>query len=182
MAKPGREPTSPPGSQSLELFGAATRLWFERSFELSLTAVGLAASVIGLAELIGEALTASISDRLGLKRAILTGSILASLSYLLLPLIGQTLPLALLALFVLFLIFEFTIVTALSLATEILPNARATMMSSLQAAASLGRVSGAIMGGLIWFGGGLLGVTLASAIITGLGLVCLWWGLRRWRL
>ena len=153
-------------------------LWLE-SFGLSLTAVGLAASVIGLAELFGEGLTALLADRIGLKRSLLIGLTLSMVSYLLLPFLGATLFLALLSLFFVFLFFEFVIVTSLSLFTEVLPDARATMMSALVAAFSVGRVVGALLGGLVWAGGGLPATGLVSALATALGLTCLWWGLRQ---
>jgi predicted MFS family arabinose efflux permease len=84
-------------------------------------------------------------------------------------------------LFFVFLTFEFTIVTALSLFTEILPGARATMMSSNVAAMSIGRVIGASIGGLVWLAGGLPATGSVSAGICGLALACLVWGLRDWR-
>jgi len=65
--------------------------WLEDSFALGLVSLGLATTVIGVAELFGEVLTATVADRLGLKRAVVIGLILTSLSYLLLPVIGQTL-------------------------------------------------------------------------------------------
>jgi hypothetical protein len=58
----------------------------------------------------------------------------------------QTLPRAFSSLFVLFLIFEFTVVSSLSLSTELLPTSRATMMSGFFAAAGLGRVIGSLIG------------------------------------
>jgi predicted MFS family arabinose efflux permease len=155
--------------------------WLEESFSLGIVALGVASSVIGAAELIGEGLTASIADRLGLKRSIIVGLALSALSYLLLPLFGYTLPLALAGLFVVFLTFEFAIVTTISLATEVLPGARATMMASLMATMGVGRVIGALAGGSIWLAGGLTVISLVSAITTALALGCLWWGLRHWR-
>jgi DHA1 family inner membrane transport protein len=154
--------------------------WLEHDFGLVVLEVGLATTVIGLAELLGETLTASLADRLGLKRAVLIALVLSTLSYLLLPLLAQTLPLALLGLFIIFLTFEFTIVTSMSLFTEILPGARATMMSAYLAAAGLGRVTGALAGGSIWLAGGLPVVCIVSAVVSGLGLVSLSAGLRRW--
>ena len=156
-------------------------VWLESSFGLTIAVLGAATTVIGLAELLGEGLTASIADRLGLKRAIAAGSILSALSYILLPLVGRTLPLALIGLFITFLTFEFTIVTAISLFTEILPAARATMMSSSVAAISIGRVMGALVGGPVWLAGGMLATGLVSAAVSGLALVLLVWGLRGWR-
>jgi predicted MFS family arabinose efflux permease len=156
-------------------------VWLEEAFALSIVALGVATSVIGAAELVGEGLTATIADRLGLKRSIIFGMVLSSLSYLMLPLLGHTLPLALLSLSVIFVSFEFAIVTTISLTTEVLPGARATMMASFMATMSVGRVIGALAGGSIWLVGGLTAISLVSATATALALVCLLWGLWRWR-
>jgi predicted MFS family arabinose efflux permease len=170
------------------LFGAANDnlfvvygAWLEDTFGLSIAALGTATLVIGAAELLGEGLTASIADRVGLKRAIMAGLALSAVSYVLLPWVGRTLPLALAGLFVTFLTFEFTIVTAFSLFTEILPGTRATMMSGVVAAASVGRVVGTLIGGPVWLAGGLATTGIVSAAISGLALACLAWGLRGWR-
>ncbi len=156
-------------------------VWLEEAFALGVVALGLATSVIGAAELVGEGLTASIADRLGLKRAVMAGLALSTLSYLLLPLLGQTLPLTLSGLFIVFALFEFAVVTTNSLATEVLPAARATMMSSMLAAIGIGRVIGALIGGPIWLAGGLVAICFVSAVMSGLGLMALLWGLRYWR-
>ena len=156
-------------------------IWLESSFGLTIAMLGAATTVIGVAELLGEGLTAAIADRVGLKRAIAAGSILSALSYILLPLVGRTQPLALLGLFITFLTFEFTVVTAFSLFTEILPHARATMMSSSVAGMSIGRVIGALVGGPVWLAGGMWATGVVSAAVSGLALVLLVWGLRGWR-
>ena len=116
-----------------------------------------------------------------MERAEVIGLVLSAWSYVLLPMVGHTLPLALIGLFIIFLTFEFTIVTAISLFTEILPGARAMMMSSNVAAMSIGRMVGALMGLAIWKAGGLLAIGLVSAVICGVALVWLAWGLRNWR-
>ena len=128
--------------------------WLEESFRLGIVALGIATTVIGVAELLGEIFTAALADRLGLRRLISVGVGLCAISYLALSAIGQTLPLALTSLFVVFLTFEFSIVTSLSLATELLPEARATMMAGYLAGASVGRVFGAFIGGPVWIMGG----------------------------
>jgi DHA1 family inner membrane transport protein len=97
-----------------------------------------------------------------------------------LPVIGTTLPLALGGLFFIFFAFEFTIVSSFGLTTEILPGARATMMAGFYAAAGLGRMAGALIGGVLWLGPGLQAVVLLSATATVLGLLSLLWGLSRW--
>lgn len=155
--------------------------WLEKSFSLSIVALGLGTSVIGIAEISGEGLTAAISDRLGLKRSVASGMSLCILSYIALPLLDQTLSLSLGGLFFIFLTYEFTIVSALSLCTELLPGLRATMMSGFLAAAGVGRVIGALMGGPVWLAGGILMTGTVSAVMSGLGLLCLIWGLRGWQ-
>ena len=98
-----------------------------------------------------------------------------------LPLIGQTLHLALTGLFAIFLFLEFTIVSSMSLCTELLPDLRATMMSGFFAAVGIGRVIGAMMGGPIWLSGGIFATGMVSAAINGLALLAIVWGLRGWR-
>jgi predicted MFS family arabinose efflux permease len=156
-------------------------VWLEDSFALSLVALGTATTVIGVAELAGEALTASLADRLGLKRAVGIGLSLTILSYILLPLLGQTLPLALVGLFITFLCFEFTVVTNISLVTEVLPEARATMMSAAVASSGLGRVAGALLAGQVWLWGGLPAIGFTSAFLSLLALAFFGWGIRHWR-
>jgi predicted MFS family arabinose efflux permease len=155
--------------------------WLEKSFSLSIVALGVGTSVIGAAELAGEGLTATISDWLGLKRAVAIGLSSCIVSYGFLPLMSQTLPLALGGLFCIFLTYEFTIVSALSLCTELLPGMRATMMSGFLGAAGAGRVLGALIGGPIWLRGGIFTTGLVSVVISILGLWCLLWGLGGWK-
>lgn len=154
--------------------------WLEKSFQLSVVALGLGTSVIGAAELAGEFTTAALADRLGLKKAVLIGLALTSLAYLLPALMGRSLAMALAGLFVLFLFFEFTIVSSLSLSTELAPQARATMMSVFLASAGLGRVVGALMGGPIWVWGGMTATGIVSAALSLTGLAALAWGLWGW--
>ncbi|HRV96823.1 MAG TPA: MFS transporter, partial [Anaerolineae bacterium] len=148
--------------------------WLEDGFALSVAALGTATTVIGVAELSGEVLTASLSDRIGLQRAVRIGLFLSALGYLLLPVIAQSLTLALVGLFLVFVIFEFTFVTAISLVTEVLPEARATMMASYIAVAGLGRVVGALIGGPLWLWGGLAAIGTVSAAIVLLAFVVFW--------
>lgn len=155
--------------------------WLEKSFDLSIIALGISTSLIGLAELFGETLTAAFADRFGLKRTVLSALTLCLISYGILPFLGLTLPMALTGLFFIFLTFEFAIVTSMSLFTELLPEYRATMMSGFFAAAGLGRIAGALMGGHVWLAGGITATALVSVAVSGLGLASLVWGLRGWR-
>jgi DHA1 family inner membrane transport protein len=129
--------------------------WLENAFEISVLALGAGTAVIGVAELCGEGLTAALSDRVGLKKSVAVGTGITILNYALIPLYGKSLVIAFTGIFFLFLSFEFTVVTSIALYTEILPNARATMIAAVMAAAGLGRVAGALAGGVVWLTGGM---------------------------
>lgn len=155
--------------------------WLEKTFRLSIVALGTGTIVIGVAELLGESLTASLADRLGSKHSVVIGLALSVSSYGVLPFLEQTLPLALVGLFIIFLTFDFTIVASLALCTELLSGSRATMMSGYWAAASMARVVGVLIGMPIWLARRLIAIGLVSAAISALALASLLWGLRGWR-
>jgi len=156
-------------------------VWLEQSFQLSVIALGLGTGLIGVAELLGELSTAALADRVGLKRAVFGGFLLSVLNYLSLPFLDRSLTLSLGGLFILILVFEFGVVAFASLCTELMPQWRATMMSTFLAAAGIGRMVGALIGGPVWLAWGIWGTATASAAISGLGLTALFWGLRGWR-
>jgi len=154
--------------------------WLEKSFGLSIVALGLGTSAIGLAELLGETLTAVLADRIGLKRSVVTGLMICIIFYVILPFLAQTITMAFFSLFLIFVAFEFLIVASVSMATELLPEARATMMATYLGAAGLGRVVGALIGGPVWLIGGILATSVVSAFISALALAALLWGLPGW--
>jgi predicted MFS family arabinose efflux permease len=155
--------------------------WFEQDFLVSVITLGFSTVAIGSAELVGEGLTSLFSDRLGLKKALLLGLVASICSYLLLPVIGQNLASAMVGLFLLFLSFEFTMVTSFSLCTELMPGSRATMMAGYYATSGIGRMLGVLLGGLVWKSAGITGVAMSSAGLTSVGLLALIWGLRGWK-
>jgi len=130
-------------SAANELVNLLFGVWLEQSFGLQIAALGAAAAVIGIAELSAEGLVAGFVDRLGKPRAVALGLGVNSLAALLLPLIGRTEPGALAGLFLFYISFEFTIVSAIPMMTEVLPEARATVMAFNVAFISLGRAIGA---------------------------------------
>jgi len=154
--------------------------WLEKSFGLSIVALGLGTGAIGLAELLGETVTATLADRIGLKRSVVTGLTSCIIFYVMLPFIGQTISMAFVNIFLIFAAFEFMIVTSVSMATELVPEARATMMATYMGAAGLGRVVGALIGGPVWLMGGITATGAVSAILSALALGAFFWGLRGW--
>jgi len=155
--------------------------WLETAFDVGIVALGLGTGVIGIAELIGEIGVATISDRIGLKKAVTLGVVVGILTYMLLPYISLSFYLALAGLFVHFLVFEFTIISSVALCTELRPDMRATIIAGFFAAAGLGRIVGALSGGPVWLNGGIVATGTISAVLTGLALMSLRWGLGRWQ-
>ncbi len=147
--------------------------WMERSFHLNVSALGVASMVIGFAELGGESLVAGLADRLGKKRAVGVGIVLNALVCLALGSLGQNLIAALIGLFLFSITFEFTIVSAIPLMTELVPGARATLMAGNIAAAMLGRALGDLIGPLI-FTGSLLANGVAAAALNVAAVVVLY--------
>ncbi|HEY70053.1 MAG TPA: MFS transporter [Anaerolineae bacterium] len=121
-------------------------LWMEQSFGLHLVALGATSALIGVGEFSGEGLVAGLSDRLGKRRTVAWGIALAAGACVVLPLMGSTLPGALIALFLIYVAFEVAVVSAIPMMTELAPAARATVMAGNVAALSLGRALGASLG------------------------------------
>lgn len=155
--------------------------WFEQAFLVSVVTLGMSTIAIGGAELLGETCTAIFSDRLGLKKAIIIGLNGAILAYIILPFIGVSFTLAMVGIFLVFFFFEFSIVTSLSLCTELVPGARATMMSGFYAMSGVGRMIGVLVGGNLWLYGGIKMVAFTAAGFTFLGLLSLLWGMKYWQ-
>lgn len=125
--------------------------WLEATFGLSLSALGLASIVVGLAEATAEFGTTVLTDRLGKRRSVLLGLVGLAASLGLLPRLSQLgLAPAMIGVVLMLLTFEFAIVSLLPLATELAPEARASLISLNITAASLGRILGAVLGGWLW--------------------------------
>jgi len=135
---------------SHEIFYINYGLWMEDSFELVLTALGAVTIVIAAAEVIGEFIVITIADRFGTKKTSMSGILIAAICFLIIPNLSFSLPLAMFGIFLMFICIETSIVSALPLFSEILPDARAVMMSANVGAHSLGRVAGASLGAVLY--------------------------------
>ncbi len=178
-APPWREILAAPSARSAMAFGFLISLandnlfvvygaFLEQRFGLGLTALGAATAVVGVAELSGEGLTAALADRVGLGRALGLGALATAAGYALLPLAAGSLAGALASLFVLFAAYEFTVVTSFSVCTEVLPHARATLLSAYFAVLGVGRMTGALLGAPVWEAAGIGGTAAVSAAATAL--------------
>lgn len=146
--------------------------WMENAFGLRIEELGAASSVLGLAGIVGVGLVFLFSDRIGKRLAVGLGLVVTTVSGLALPLLSSSLAGALVALFFFFLSFEFALTTSLSLLTELIPQARATIMAANVAAIAIGDALGAAAGPWL-FRCGLPANVLAAALFNAIGLVLL---------
>jgi predicted MFS family arabinose efflux permease len=137
-------------SSANEVVNLVFGVWMEDAFGLKIAALGAASVVIGLSELGGESLSASLTDRLGKAHSVGLGLILNSLAALLLPFLGHNLTGAFIGLFLFYITFEFTVVSSFPLMTEILPSMRATLLAINTAGLSLGRAAGALLAPILY--------------------------------
>lgn len=142
------------------VFGA----WLEDSFGLSLAALGGAALLVGVAELVGEGATLTSTDRIGKRRSVLIGLLVSAVSFgLLVPWGGAMGPgLALLAIGIMG--FEFTIVSSFPLASEIAPEGRTRYLSLTIVALGIGRAIGAGVGPALFGAFGLIGPVAVAVV------------------
>lgn len=129
-----------------EVVGIIYGAWLENAFSLQVTALGASATVIGVAELAGESGVAGFVDRLGKRRAVALGLGTNAAAALILPVLGVSEWGAMAGLFLFFITFEFALVSSIPLMTELVPQARATLMAGNVTAYSAGRMVGAVLG------------------------------------
>lgn len=163
-------------SAANEVINLVFGVWLEDTFGLQIMALGGAAAAIGLAELGGESLMGGITDRLGKERSVGWGLAANCLAAAIFPLLGRSLPGAVIALFLFYITFEFTLVAIIPLMTEIMPAARVTLMAFNVAGLSLGRALGALAASPLYrFGiGGSAVAAIVFNLVALLGLRQLW--------
>ncbi len=148
-------------------------VWLADSFKLQIAALAGASAVIGIAELSGESLVATVTDRLGKPRAVAFGLCANILSSLLLPLIGRTEVGALAGLFLFYLSFEYLVVSQLPMMTEVVPAARATAIGLNAVGFGVGRSLGALLSTFIYVHLGFPVVTWVAVLFDLFGLLAL---------
>jgi predicted MFS family arabinose efflux permease len=160
-------------SAANELVNLIFGIWLEDSFGLKIGALAGASAVIGFSELSGEGLVALTTDRLGKPRALALGLTANMLAALLLPIIGRTASGALVGLFLFYFTFEYVMISHIPLMTEVMPSARATLLSFNVAGHSLGRVIGALVATFIYQRFGFLPVTFVAILFNVFALLAL---------
>jgi MFS transporter, DHA1 family, inner membrane transport protein len=160
-------------SSANEMVNLIFGVWLEDSFGLKIAALAGASAVIGLSEISGEGLVALTTDRLGKPRALMLGLSGNALAALLLPIVGQTEIGALVGLFLFYITFEYVMVSHIPLMTELVPEARATLLSFNLTGHSLGRLIGALLATFIYLRFGFLPVTILAVLFNIFALIAL---------
>lgn len=153
-----------------EVINLVFGVWLEASFGLKLAALGAASAVIGISEISGESLGGVISDKFGRKRTIMIGMGMMLTVSAALPFIGGTQFGALAGLFFFYLSYEFTFVSTLPLITDLVPEARGTMLGANVACLSLGRMIGNLVAPFVF----QVGFWLNSVSAVFFVLIALW--------
>ena len=150
--------------------------WMEQQFAVDVSGLGLAAMIIGSAELIGEILAGIFSDRFGKRRMVLLTCSALVITNLLLPQTGGSLVLAWIALFALFITFEMAFICVIPIFTELMPEARSVPLAILAFVPPVTRAIGLVLVGslTLWGGFQLLGI-VASVASLGAVLIFYWW-------
>ena len=156
-----------------ELVNLIFGVWLEDSFGLQIAALAGASAVIGISELGGEGLAALLTDRIGKTRALALGLSANAVAAIILPFIGQTEFGALVGLFLFYITFEYVMVSHIPMMTELLPGARATVMSFNITGHSLGRAIGAFLAPIIYRQFGFAFVALLAVAFNAFGLLSL---------
>lgn len=155
-------------SAANELVNIIFGVWLEDSFGLKIIALAGASAVIGISELSGEGLVALTTDRLGKPLALTLGLFGNAFALILLPFIGQTQFGALVGLFLFYITFEYVMVSHIPLMTELVPSARATMLSLNVTGHAIGRAIGALFAAYLYQ---RFGFTFVTGIAVGFNVL-----------
>ncbi len=151
------------------VFGA----WLEDGFDLSLVALGGAATTLALAELAGEGVTLGFTDRIGKRRSVAIGLGISIVAFIATGAAAGSLAGGLALLAVAFFGFELTIVSSIPLATELVPGARARFLALFQLSTQAARALGAAVGPALFSWGGLAVNGMFSAALDAAALFVL---------
>ncbi|MCA9954382.1 MAG: MFS transporter [Anaerolineales bacterium] len=136
--------------------------WLAQEYKLGAVELGTVALILGIADLSGSVLMSLFGDKIGLRRGVLAGTVLATVGYGLLPLMNQGVVLAVIGLILSRFAFEFTVVGVIALVSEQAPAYRGKMMTLAAAAALLGSSVAGFIGPWVYENYQVTGLSLIS--------------------
>lgn len=149
---------------AVELIFVSYAGWLSSAFGVTTTELGLVFALLGLVELVGSLAATLFTDRIGKRRAVLTGFTLVGCWLLLLPFSG-TWPIFLVVLLAFDLCFEFAIVSVFPLVSGLSVRSRGAILALMTACIGGGRVLGSLAGPWI---SATAGYTMNSILAGGL--------------
>ncbi len=160
------------GYQSINMIHGA---WLETNFGFSLEQLGWVSIAFGAAGIGGVVLAGILPDRIGKRRSVGIALAILAAVYLLFLLANRSFYVAIGALFLFYLAFEFGLVSLISLMTELAPSARATLMAANFSAIALGDALGVKLAPIIYQAEqiGFSTLVAVACTITGLILIIL---------
>ena len=150
-------------------FGA----WLEDEFGFGAAQLAVAGFSIGLVELVASVGSSRLTDGWGKERSIAFGALLIIPAGILLSVASGNFALGIIAVFVYFLGFEFSVVSLLPLATTLVPNSPGTGLGWVLGAGTLGRAVMAIVATQLFERFGVGGPALMGAFFGLLGAVAI---------
>ena len=154
--------------------------WLTQDFGMSVAQIGASTLLIVAAELIGEGLVVTVSDRIGLRRTLFSALLVSATTYVALGLIGHRVGLAVAVISTLFIAFEVTVVVLIAFASIVVHRSRdrARLLGALMAAVACGNAVGAVLAPLMFAQGGIGFAGAASACTAAAAAAFLWLGSR----
>ena len=154
-------------------FLTITGVWLTADFGLDAAAIGLVSTLVGIAELTGAGASSLLIDWVGKQRGNVWGLLLLAAAFAIIPFLPQTTWLAVAALAVVGLLFQFVIVSLIPLYAEQAAEARGTVLALVFAGVGLGASVGPPLTALLWQQYHILGVSVAGVVslLVAMGLV-----------
>ena len=143
-----------------ETFFVTYGAWMEQSFGMRPDQVGRIAAALGFAELIASTTSSLFIDRIGKRRGVGIGLVGMAVFMATLPLAGSLLPLAVAAMFLFTIFFEFSIVSNIGLMSEQVPTMRGTVLSLSAMASGVVRAGSATAGAALFEWRGITAATV----------------------
>ena len=139
-------------------------LWLEDTYDLDASEVGLAIIAVGIVEVIATLGSAGLTDRLGKRVSIIAGVLLMTVMVGALAVFpAPPLPIGLLLLVMVFLGYEFAVVSSIPLISQLDPNARARMVGRAVGLSTVVRAVGTIAATELYLNQGFATLMATSA-------------------
>ncbi len=145
-------------------------VWLQEQFGLSPAQLGLVAFVFGWFDLLASVAVSLFTDRIGKKRSVIVGIVGSLVGYLLLPFLAQGVLLAVVAIGIPRMFFEFNIVSHFPLLSEQVPAQRGKVMTLGSSLALIGATVAGFTGPWLLVNVGIQGVVWTSAVAATVGL------------